>query len=343
MPADFWQKIGAAASTVVNTLVYVGQLIYKGLVAIGSFLANLGEAIWAWGMRVLGTVWNAAVLVAQRTAALLDVVVSVVKDLMIRTLKIAISALLDGLTTLYRGTIGPVVSDLISLLTNPDPARVAIIIESVVTRIIELALLIALIPIAIRAAELALAASTLGVGYLVTKFSAKVVAEFAVKTLLATALSLTIAAIFGDVLESVGWVQQGVVDLLKAAGLAVAYSAAASNFALKFYKAMHGSALGRRSPILRWIGFGFSILGLGILLLGTSGLRGGPLFLLDIVSMYLATGGFCLYVYESAKVEQRAADLLSSIGVYFEKFVAYGSPFVATAKAIDHGAQGLFG
>jgi hypothetical protein len=59
--------------------------------------------------------------------------------------------------------------------------------------------------------------------------------------------------------------------------------------------------------------------------------------------MYLATGGFCLYVYQSAKGEQRAADLLSSIGVYFEKFVAYGSPFVATAKAIDHGAQGLFG
>ena len=59
--------------------------------------------------------------------------------------------------------------------------------------------------------------------------------------------------------------------------------------------------------------------------------------------MFLATGGFCIYVYESAKGEHRAADLLSSIGVYFEKFVAYGSPFVATAKAIDHGAQGLFG
>jgi hypothetical protein len=343
MPADFWQKIGAAASTVVNTLVYVGQLIYKGLVAIGSFLANLGEAIWAWGMRVLGTVWNAAVAVAQRTAALLDVVVSVVKDLMIRTLKIAISALLDGLTTLYRGTIGPVVSDLISLLTNPDPARVAIIIGSLVTRILELALLLALIPIAIRAAELALAAATLGVGYLVTKFSAKVVAEFAVKTLVATALSLAIAAIFGDVLESVGWVQQGVVDLLKAAGLTVAYSAAASSIAIKFYKAIHDNALGRRSPILRWIGVGLSLLSLAFLILGTVGLKGVALFAVDIAGMFLATGGFCFYIYESAKGEQRAADLLSSIGVYFEKFVSYGSPFVATAKAIDHGAQGLFG
>jgi len=29
MPADFWTKIGAAASTVVNSLLVVGQMIYK--------------------------------------------------------------------------------------------------------------------------------------------------------------------------------------------------------------------------------------------------------------------------------------------------------------------------
>jgi len=29
MPQDFWQKIGAAASTVVNSLLCVGQMIYK--------------------------------------------------------------------------------------------------------------------------------------------------------------------------------------------------------------------------------------------------------------------------------------------------------------------------
>ncbi len=29
MPADFWQKTGAAASTVVNSLVVVGQMIYE--------------------------------------------------------------------------------------------------------------------------------------------------------------------------------------------------------------------------------------------------------------------------------------------------------------------------
>lgn len=40
MPADFWTKIGAVASTVVNTLFYVGQLIVKGIVALGTFLTD---------------------------------------------------------------------------------------------------------------------------------------------------------------------------------------------------------------------------------------------------------------------------------------------------------------
>ena len=51
MPADFWQKIGAAASTVVNSLVYVGQLICKGLVALGTRSGRGVAAIIAdWGM-----------------------------------------------------------------------------------------------------------------------------------------------------------------------------------------------------------------------------------------------------------------------------------------------------
>jgi len=46
----------AAASTVVNSLVYAGQLIYEGLVAPGRFLVDLEQAIADRGMRVLGQV-----------------------------------------------------------------------------------------------------------------------------------------------------------------------------------------------------------------------------------------------------------------------------------------------
>jgi len=71
MPQDFWKKIDTAASTVVNSLVVVGQMIYKGLVALGTFLVNLAEAIVDWGMKALGAVWNTIVAVAQKAGEVL--------------------------------------------------------------------------------------------------------------------------------------------------------------------------------------------------------------------------------------------------------------------------------
>src|SRR5437870_4736317 len=74
MPADFWTKIGASASTLVNVLVCasqpscLGQMIYKGLVALGTFLVDLARAIVDWGMRQLGALWNTIVAVAQKAA-----------------------------------------------------------------------------------------------------------------------------------------------------------------------------------------------------------------------------------------------------------------------------------
>jgi hypothetical protein len=56
MPADFWTKINAQASALVNALVCasqpscLGQKIYKGLVALGTFHVDLGRAIADWRM-----------------------------------------------------------------------------------------------------------------------------------------------------------------------------------------------------------------------------------------------------------------------------------------------------
>ena len=72
MPADFWQKIGAAASAIVNSLVQLGQMFYDGLVALGTFLVNLAEAIVDWGMKVLGAIWEKVVAVAQAAVAVLN-------------------------------------------------------------------------------------------------------------------------------------------------------------------------------------------------------------------------------------------------------------------------------
>ncbi len=55
LPQDFWTKIGAIATAIVNGLIEAGQLIYGGLIAIGNFFVALGEAIVEWGMKVIGT------------------------------------------------------------------------------------------------------------------------------------------------------------------------------------------------------------------------------------------------------------------------------------------------
>ncbi len=92
MPADFWTKIGAAASTLVNALVCasqpscLGQMIYKGLVALGTFLVDLARAIVDWGMKQLGALWNTVVAVAQKAAQVLDQLASWIGSFVFRCL-----------------------------------------------------------------------------------------------------------------------------------------------------------------------------------------------------------------------------------------------------------------
>ncbi len=110
MPQDFWTKIGAVATTVANTLVYVGQLVYKGLVALGTFLVNLAEAIADWGMKAVGAVWNAAVSVAQTVARVMQEAVEWVIRFAIDIAKAAMDPLLALLRGLVNGWASGAVS-----------------------------------------------------------------------------------------------------------------------------------------------------------------------------------------------------------------------------------------
>ncbi len=110
MPQDFWSKIGAVASAVVNTLVQFGQMIYKGLVALGTFLVNLAQAIADWGMKALGAVWNAAVSVAQTAANLMQRFLEWVVRLGVETAKAAMDPLVSLLRSLVSGWASGVVA-----------------------------------------------------------------------------------------------------------------------------------------------------------------------------------------------------------------------------------------
>ncbi|MFQ5839032.1 MAG: hypothetical protein ACE5HJ_09690, partial [Thermoplasmata archaeon] len=51
MSKGFRDWLGSIGTLVVTTFLDAAQLIYDGLVALGTFLVNLAEAIWEWGTR----------------------------------------------------------------------------------------------------------------------------------------------------------------------------------------------------------------------------------------------------------------------------------------------------
>src|SRR5207245_506527 len=174
-----------------------------GLVARGTYLVNLAEAIVDWGMKALGALWNTIVSVAQKAAQVLNDVVNWIVQMAVQTFKAAIQGLLSLVKALLTFTIGNIV----------EQARLAVasaefsfsILVAIATSILDLAEKIALIPIAIRVAEVAIAVATLGVGFVALKTIGKLTGEFIVNTLSLMALSLVAEYLIAASLESFGW------------------------------------------------------------------------------------------------------------------------------------------
>jgi hypothetical protein len=99
-PADFWHKIGAVVSTVVNGLVFVGQLVYKGLVALATFLVNLGEAVVEWGMRVLGEMQSAASTLVQAATRLLQKLVEAIVNAVLSAIHVLLDTIIQPIVNM---------------------------------------------------------------------------------------------------------------------------------------------------------------------------------------------------------------------------------------------------
>ena len=211
-------------------------------------------------------------------------------------------------------------------------------------RIIDLASKLALIPIAIRAAEIALAVGTLGVGWIVSKLATKAVVEFVVRTLSLAALTFTIATLVTQILDSTSWVEQATTDFLKGLGFSGTAIAGGSEIAFGIYQAISAKSLTHRTPWVRWFAVGMSMLSLFILTAGVAfNLVGGLLFVSDLLSVTIAWGALMVYFIESEKGVQKAADLPSTIGVAFEKIVVFGTIPVATATMLTNAGQLKYG
>ena len=117
-----WEKVTSGATGAppdgmpgfVNVLVQPGQMFYKGLVALGTFLVNLGEAIVDWGMKQLGPLWNNIVGVAQTAWRWLS-------DETTAAAQYVASALRDGLSYLRQlllDYVDGIVTSLLSMIAN---------------------------------------------------------------------------------------------------------------------------------------------------------------------------------------------------------------------------------
>jgi hypothetical protein len=336
MPADFWQKIGAAASTVVNALVYVGQLIYKGLVALGTFLVNLAQAIADWGMKALGQMVTAAASAVQRAGELL----SSVLDWIIRFATKVLSDAIQGLLSMVKALLDTTIGNLIALAKLAVAARQFefSILLTMANYVFDLAQKLVLIPVAIRAAEAVIAIASLGVGFVAMKAIGRLTAELIVRTLSLMALSLVVEYLIAQTLESYGWVESSTVDFFKGIGVTVSAAAGVGKIAFGLYKIFRDKMILHRTPWWRWLAVGMSVVGLIVVIISSSyDLPGNVRLFLDLLGIALGFGGLLIYWTESLNFPNRAMDAVSSLGATVEKVAVYAALPVAFARVIVHG------
>ncbi len=335
MPQDFWQKIGAAASTVVNSLVYVGQMIYKGLVALGTFLVNLAEAIVDWGMKALGAVWNTIVAVAQKAGEVLGQFLDAIIQAVINGVNSALAGLLAMVNSLLARTLGLMVFDLEGAVANPDPAAAESSLNNFLSTLETILLIIALVPVAVTVAFLAFKALTLGVSWLIETAVSEGVVDFIISTLVLTAFSLAVGALFTMILEAMSWVEdQTAAFFATIAGAAATFSAVAK-VEFRLYETLFVKTSKDITSLQRWKGFGLAVVGLLLVGAGILYARTGLARLaIDVLGFLLSTYGFFLYLSTKAKhdIILEITEFVSPLSSAIVKWVTLLSPTIVGLK-----------
>jgi hypothetical protein len=342
MPKGFWDKISGAANAVINSLVRVGQLIYDGLIAISTFLANLGEAIWNFGMKVLGQVWNNAVAVAQRLGEALNRFVDWFVQTATGVITNAISALVNGLKTLFDATIGRFIRELGQALSTVDTEELARRINSLMELVTLIAVAIALVPVAIRVASIALKAMSAGISWLAETAISEGVAEFIVRILMGIAFSLALSALFTAVLNTVGWVEDTTSGFFKGLGIAAALIAAAAKVVFQVYRSVFRLTANDIPVWQRYKGFAFALFGLVIVLGGSTTYARPGLGRLaaDFAGLAFQIFGIWLYFRNHKDPMVIVGDFVAPIGAKIEYGVTIFSPPVSAAKILATAGKG---
>ena len=353
MPQDFWQKIGAAASTVVNSIVYVGQLIYKGLVALGTFLVNLGEAIAEWGMRALGQVAQAVAGAIQRIGEALANLMEWIKDFVVA----AFNAVIDG----FKGLLQPVLSGLINIIvgivsSKPSPQTLLLGIPLIVGAVVSGKTILERLFAAMEAVEagLTVVMSILsgGVATIVKTVVATVTKQAILDALLGAVLTATVASVIvtaidtfdGSALDALpGQILKGFLGAITFLGATLSV--------IKAYKQAHGTGLNKWASSAAW-----ALAGLLVEFLGSAYLQfalesrglSDPLSqgigqaILDIAALGIASFGLYELFWEvpGESFLKVVRKVLSSLSDGVERGITLVGFFAVSAAALFHVAKG---
>jgi len=218
-----WQRI--RDGTVGAALGWIAS----GFVAALNFMANLPEMLAQLGAWLWSAVVGAAQAVAsavQAAGEVLGAVVDWIVSMAISVITSAISGLLNAVKLLFDNTVGRLVQELETALAVIDPVELANRVASLLQLLSVIVIAVALIPVAIRVASVAIKAVTGAVSWLVETAISEGVAQFIVRVLMGIAFSLATTALFTAILETIGWVEDTTVAFFKTLGIAAASIAA---------------------------------------------------------------------------------------------------------------------
>jgi hypothetical protein len=333
---------GSFFAKVWNGLVLTGQLIYGGLVAIGEFFVNLGQAIVNWGMRALGVIGNA---IAQVQASI---------DQARQVLQKALDWAVAWVTGYIHSLLDPLVAKLRAFLNgwflSVENAAMdgfrrlreggAFDLPTVVAHVMDAAMtgvnLIVAILTTAKLVEIALS-YVLGVGLAVGAIASEVFKAVVLSAFLTAAVVGT-AVVVGDI-------QNGKRDPVGVYAMfaGVTPFREISDKAFDFIGALWLTQKARVSFAVRATGVAFSLLGLGLALAGPSfGWTGFKLLVSDIVSVALAAGGLVLTLIEAASLADKVLDTMARFTPFLEALLGIVGTVGAFFEVGNHIAGGKY-
>ena len=263
-----------------------------------------------------------------------------IKNQVISLIENSLRPALMAAQALWQMTFGGLISDLTAAVGSSDVVQRNDAVVSAANRILALLTTFLLIDVALRAAEIAADAASLGIAYVISKVVTDSVVKSIVATIASVALLITTLAVFSEVAESVGWVSKAAAESADAADKGADIAGKVGDVALGLLALLFVKKQGDNSLFKQWNGFGLSLIGLVLALASLTVDKGLPLAFLDFSSLGLAFLGVAFYFINSRKPPNEAADAASTYATALEKIVVFASVPVAAAKT---GADALTG